>query len=118
MLDTAAMGPRLSAHPAVRKPRCRRSRHDHPTGDPDRAGRGMELRGWVTPTADAPTTGRRRMSKDEPGFVQLLTPDGERVAHPGYDVDFTDEELRGLYRDLVMVRRLDAEGTALQRQGE
>ena len=53
-----------------------------------------------------------------PEFVQLLTPDGERVTHPEYDVDLTDEELRGLYRDLVMVRRLDAEATALQRQGE
>jgi 2-oxoisovalerate dehydrogenase E1 component alpha subunit len=51
-------------------------------------------------------------------FVQLLTPDGERVSHPDYSVDFTDEEMRGLYRDLVTVRKLDAEATALQRQGE
>jgi 2-oxoisovalerate dehydrogenase E1 component alpha subunit len=55
---------------------------------------------------------------DEPAFVQLLTPDGERVDHPDYSVDFTDEQYRGLYRDLVVVRRLDAESTALQRQGE
>jgi 2-oxoisovalerate dehydrogenase E1 component alpha subunit len=54
----------------------------------------------------------------EPEFVQLLTPDGERVEHPDYSVDFTDEEYRDLYRDLVVVRRLDAESTALQRQGE
>jgi 2-oxoisovalerate dehydrogenase E1 component alpha subunit len=51
-------------------------------------------------------------------FVQLLTPEGERVTHPDYSVDFSDEELRGLYRDLVTVRKLDAEATALQRQGE
>jgi pyruvate dehydrogenase E1 component alpha subunit len=51
-------------------------------------------------------------------FVQLLTPEGERVSHPDYDVDFTDDELRGLYRDLVVIRKLDAEATALQRQGE
>jgi 2-oxoisovalerate dehydrogenase E1 component alpha subunit len=51
-------------------------------------------------------------------FVQLLTPDGDRVEHPGYDVTFTDDEYRGLYHDLVVVRRLDAEATALQRQGE
>jgi pyruvate dehydrogenase E1 component alpha subunit len=50
--------------------------------------------------------------------VQLLTPEGERVDHPSYTVDFTDEDYRGLYRDLVTVRRLDAEATALQRQGE
>ena len=54
----------------------------------------------------------------EPEFVQLLTPAGERVEHPDYSVDFTDEEYRDLYRDLVVVRRLDAESTALQRQGE
>jgi pyruvate dehydrogenase E1 component alpha subunit len=54
----------------------------------------------------------------EPEYVQLLTPDGERVDHPDYKVDFTDDEYRGLYRDLVIVRKLDAEATALQRQGE
>jgi 2-oxoisovalerate dehydrogenase E1 component alpha subunit len=58
------------------------------------------------------------------GFVQLLTPDGERidsVTTPDgmtYSIDFTDDEYRGLYRDMVSVRRLDAEATALQRQGE
>lgn len=51
-------------------------------------------------------------------FVQLLNPEGERVTHPDYSVDFTDEQMRGLYRDLVTVRKLDAEATALQRQGE
>jgi 2-oxoisovalerate dehydrogenase E1 component alpha subunit len=54
----------------------------------------------------------------ESEFVQLLTPDGKRLTHPEYDVEFTDDELRALYRDMVVVRRLDAEGTALQRQGE
>jgi len=54
-------------------------------------------------------------------MVQLLTPEGERVSHPDYDhlVDaLTDDDLRGLYRDLVLVRRVDLEATALQRQGE
>src|SRR5688572_27478943 len=51
-------------------------------------------------------------------FVQLLNPDGQRVNHPEYSVDFSAEEMRGLYRDLVTVRKLDAEATALQRQGE
>jgi 2-oxoisovalerate dehydrogenase E1 component alpha subunit len=54
----------------------------------------------------------------EPEFVQLLTPDGKRVEHPDYDIDFTADELRGFYHDLVIVRKLDAEATALQRQGE
>jgi len=65
------------------------------------------------PATDSPTS-----ATADPEFVQLLTPTGERVKHPEYDVDFTDEEFRGLYRDLVIVRKLDAEATALQRQGE
>jgi pyruvate dehydrogenase E1 component alpha subunit len=54
----------------------------------------------------------------DPPLVQLLTPEGERVSSPDYDVDFSDEEYRDLYRDLVMVRRIDTEASALQRQGE
>ncbi|MEU4076109.1 pyruvate dehydrogenase (acetyl-transferring) E1 component subunit alpha [Streptomyces venezuelae] len=54
----------------------------------------------------------------EPELVQLLTPEGERVQHPDYDIDLSAEELRGLYRDMVLTRRFDAEATSLQRQGE
>jgi 2-oxoisovalerate dehydrogenase E1 component alpha subunit len=54
----------------------------------------------------------------QPGLVQLLTPEGERVEHPDYAIDVSDDELRSLYRDLAMVRRWDVEATALQRQGE
>lgn len=57
-------------------------------------------------------------SQDEPELIQLLTPEGERVTHPEYDVDLSAEELRGLYRDMVLTRSFDAEATALQRQGE
>jgi 2-oxoisovalerate dehydrogenase E1 component alpha subunit len=53
-----------------------------------------------------------------PDLVQLLTPEGERVQHPDYPLDVSAEEVRGLYRDLVLVRRIDVEATALQRQGE
>jgi 2-oxoisovalerate dehydrogenase E1 component alpha subunit len=56
-----------------------------------------------------------------PELVQLLTPEGERVDHPDYSAyleDLDEEALRGFYRDLVLVRRIDAEATALQRQGE
>ncbi|HEX6500917.1 MAG TPA: pyruvate dehydrogenase (acetyl-transferring) E1 component subunit alpha [Micromonosporaceae bacterium] len=67
----------------------------------------------------ARTRGRRAQpTSAEPEFVQLLTPEGERVDHPEYSVDLSDEEYRGLYRDLVIVRKLDTEATALQRQGE
>jgi pyruvate dehydrogenase E1 component alpha subunit len=68
--------------------------------------------------AHSSTTRRVVGKKPDPEMVQLLTPEGDRVDHPDYSVDFTDEEYRNLYRDLVIVRRLDAESTALQRQGE
>ncbi|MDT0212311.1 pyruvate dehydrogenase (acetyl-transferring) E1 component subunit alpha [Rothia sp. ARF10] len=54
-------------------------------------------------------------------MVQLLTPEGERLANADYDavIDaLSHEDLRGLYRDLVLIRRVDQEATALQRQGE
>jgi len=56
-----------------------------------------------------------------PELVQLLTPEGERVEHPEYSdlvAHLGPEDLRGFYRDLVLARRVDAEATALQRQGE
>lgn len=55
------------------------------------------------------------------GLVQLLTPTGERVDHPDYAprvAHLDADALRGLYRDMVLVRRFDTEATALQRQGE
>ena len=52
------------------------------------------------------------------GLVQLLTPEGERIEHPDYPLDLSTAEIRSLYRDLVLVRRIDAEAIALQRQGE
>jgi 2-oxoisovalerate dehydrogenase E1 component alpha subunit len=54
----------------------------------------------------------------QPDLVQLLTPEGERVNDPAYPLDVSDEELRGFYRDMTLVRRWDVEATALQRQGE
>lgn len=51
-------------------------------------------------------------------LVQLLTPEGERVEHPDYSLDVDADQLRDWYRDLVLVRRVDSEATALQRQGE
>ncbi|GLI25843.1 pyruvate dehydrogenase E1 component alpha subunit [Agromyces rhizosphaerae] len=54
-------------------------------------------------------------------FVQLLDPDGTRVTAPGYDqwiADLDDAALLALYRDMVVIHRVDAEATALQRQGE
>jgi len=56
-----------------------------------------------------------------PELVQMLTPEGERVENPQYEqyvADLDDEDLRGFYRDHILIRRVDAEATALQRQGE
>jgi len=54
----------------------------------------------------------------EPDVVQLLTPEGQRVDNDDYKLDITDDEIAALYRDLVLVRRIDTEAIALQRQGE
>jgi pyruvate dehydrogenase E1 component alpha subunit len=51
-------------------------------------------------------------------LVQLLTPEGQRLEHPDFSFDLDDDAIMGFYRDLVMTRRIDAEATALQRQGE
>lgn len=50
--------------------------------------------------------------------VQLLTPDGQRREHPDFPLDVSADELRGMYREMVLTRRFDSESTALQRQGE
>ena len=60
---------------------------------------------------------RVKSETDEP-MVQLLTPDGERVEHPEYSLDPSDEEARALYVDMVRIRRVDVEATSLQRQGQ
>src|SRR5207244_9942483 len=54
-------------------------------------------------------------------LTQLLTPEGERIANPHFDryvEDIDGEALRGLYRDMVLVRRADRESNAMQRQGQ
>jgi 2-oxoisovalerate dehydrogenase E1 component alpha subunit len=54
-------------------------------------------------------------------LVQILTPDGERLEQPLYDrwvSDIDSDALVALLEDLTVVRRIDVEATALQRQGE
>jgi pyruvate dehydrogenase E1 component alpha subunit len=54
--------------------------------------------------------------------VQLIQPDGRRVRlqrdYVALVADVGPAELRKLYEDMVVVRRIDTEATALQRQGE
>lgn len=67
----------------------------------------------LTPAADQAT--------DIDDLARLLTPDGERISDPDLDrwIEGIDADtLRGLYRDMAIARRADAEGIALQRQGQ
>ena len=67
----------------------------------------------LTPTADLAT--------DIDDVARLVTPDGRRLADPELDrwvADVDAAALRDLYRDMVLVRRIDTEGVALQRQGQ
>src|SRR5262249_56721452 len=67
----------------------------------------------------APGSGRLDGQPDSRSeLIQLLTPEGERADHPDYPLDLTTDEIKALYRDLVIVRRIDTEAIALQRQGE
>ena len=52
---------------------------------------------------------------------QLITADGQRVQDELLDefvADVDDETLLGLFQDMVEIRRIDVEATALQRQGQ
>ncbi len=65
------------------------------------------------------------VSSTEAPMVQLLTPRGERVttgdddgAYAGRVAHLGIDDLRDRYRRMALVRRVDVEATALQRQGE
>ncbi|MCK2036714.1 pyruvate dehydrogenase (acetyl-transferring) E1 component subunit alpha [Microbacterium sp. SSW1-49] len=67
----------------------------------------------ITPIADS--------TQDLERTERLLAPDGTRLAHPDLDpfvADVDASQLRALLRDMVILRRIDAEGVALQRQGQ
>jgi 2-oxoisovalerate dehydrogenase E1 component alpha subunit len=73
----------------------------------------MTMTHTLNPTADLDT--------DIDDVARLVTPDGERVSDPELDrwvQDIDAAALRDLYRDMVLVRRIDTEGVALQRQGQ
>jgi 2-oxoisovalerate dehydrogenase E1 component alpha subunit len=78
------------------------------------AGRATEKRAAGPLPAEQAPLGQAQ----SPELIQLLTPEGERVEHPDYPLEIDAEELKSLYRDLVIVRRIDFEAIALQRQGE
>ena len=51
-------------------------------------------------------------------MVQLLTPEGVRREHPDYRYEGDARSIAEFYRQMVLVRRVDTEGFALQRHGE
>ena len=65
-----------------------------------------------------PDAQENRPQPIKPELIQLLTPEGERAEHPDYPLELSADEIKALYRDLVLVRRIDFEAIALQRQGE
>ncbi|MCR2762115.1 pyruvate dehydrogenase (acetyl-transferring) E1 component subunit alpha [Microbacterium sp. zg.B48] len=73
----------------------------------------MTMMHTLTPTAEPAT------NLDD--IARLVGPDGRRIAHRDLDPwvqDIDAAGLRRLYRDMAVVRRIDAEGVALQRQGQ
>src|SRR5262245_11878641 len=103
---------------AVSRPRGQPAGHGDPATGPDHKA------SHVTVAADgAVTTAPGSASLDGLAgsrleAVQLLPPEGERLEHPDYPLELTADEVKALYRDLVLVRRIDTEAIALQRQGE
>jgi 2-oxoisovalerate dehydrogenase E1 component alpha subunit len=70
------------------------------------------------PAAPAAPPAAGRQPEPAPELVQLLTPEGEPVQHPEYSIEESADDIRALYRDLALVRRIDTEAVSLQRQGE
>ena len=90
---------------------------DQPTAPVSQAfaGGAAGLRGRPTPSEVI--AGLRATSHGE-DLVQLMSPEGVFSPHADFPIEVTGELLRGLYRDMVLVRRFDREGNALQRQGQ
>jgi 2-oxoisovalerate dehydrogenase E1 component alpha subunit len=76
----------------------------------------VDADGAVTAAPGSPSLDGQQGSRAE--LIQLLTPEGERSEHPDYPLELSADEIKGLYRDLALVRRIDTEAIALQRQGE
>ena len=51
-------------------------------------------------------------------LVEILSPEGVLTQHADFPIEVTADLLKGLYRDMMLVRRIDREANALQRQGQ
>jgi pyruvate dehydrogenase E1 component alpha subunit len=73
------------------------------------------------PTRENILSGLRGTDSGGADLVQMLTPEGVRVRDERFEPYAADVDvaaLKDLYRDMVLVRRADREGNALQRQGQ
>lgn len=92
---------------------------DHPPQPPPGvAPVGASITTAGRPSAEQVIAGLRATTEGGEDLVQLLSPEGERLQHPDFDIDIDVEQLQGLYRDMVLIRRFDREANALQRQGQ
>ena len=57
-------------------------------------------------------------ARPDPSMVQILSPQGVWHDHPDYPIQLSADQLRQALERLVIARRLDLEGTNLQRHGE
>jgi 2-oxoisovalerate dehydrogenase E1 component alpha subunit len=94
------------------------SQHDPPSWTPPASGSHGGAAVEAEPTAEQVIAGLRATSEGGHDLVQLLNPEGERVHHPDFDLEISADELKSLYRDMALVRRVDREANALQRQGQ
>ena len=79
----------------------------------------------VTHVAGHALDGKPDITDGGPDMVQLIAPNGTRSPMTSVNEPYmealkaiTAEEVRAMYRDMVLVRRFDIEGYSLQRQGE
>ncbi|WP_083968396.1 thiamine pyrophosphate-dependent dehydrogenase E1 component subunit alpha [Janibacter melonis] len=90
---------------------------------------GADMAGAFEPSPEAgptpPSMITGHFSDDNPEMVQFVDANGTRLGitpanepYASIVEEMTSEDARMIYRDLVLVRRIDAEGHALQRQGE
>src|SRR5262249_39227550 len=89
-----------------------------PSPGPERSGHVTVESGAATTAAPSSQTPINPPPDQSGGLIQLLTPEGERIDHPDYPLDLSPAEIRGMYRDLVLVRTIDTVAISLQRQGE
>ena len=70
------------------------------------------------PDPFVPPATHHPVNRPDPAMVRILDDQGRLTPHPDFPVELSDEDLVKALEMMVMVRRLDVEGTALQRHGE